>query len=202
MTTVEQELTVLARYTALAELTSEELVARGEQLIRLGQQLAALGMGIVPDLPVQEGGARSVGRLGVVNEAVAIQAARTLGTFDRPAFAEALGLKVGSVSKWLAVLMHHDPPIIERGERGGYAYIPPPNSRSRRRVRRAAPETELIDQSPARGQPIPVAPVERARRVDKRTLSRPKQGHHVRQAQKQFDRQSAAKQRRNGSGSN
>lgn len=183
----EVELTLLERYTAMAELTAEELIARGEQLVRLGQRLAALGMGIVPELPAaQAGGARSVGRLGVVNEATAIQVAATLKAFDRPAFAEALGLKIGSTSKWLAILMHHDPPIIERSEHGGYAYIEPPKTAPRARPRRAPAEAQVIDQSIARGQPIPVAPVKRV--ADRRTLSRPKQGHHVRQAQKQFKR--------------
>ena len=185
--TAEQELTALERYNALAELTSEELIARGERLIKLGQQLAVIGMGIVPvDEPVGNI-VRSVGRQGVVDERVAIQVARTLGEFDRPAFAEALGLKASGTSKWLSVLMHHEPPIIERTQMGHYAYIPPPKERKPRQ-RRPAPELELIDQSPARGQPIAVEPVRRAQKRDRSVLSRPGQGHQIRQAQKRYEK--------------
>lgn len=184
----EVELTLLERYTALTELTSEELIARGEQLIKLGQKLAVIGMGTLPAEEPERQTVRSVGRLGVVDERVAIEVARTLGEFDRPAFAEALGLKVGAAtSKWLTVLLHHVPPIIDRREDGVYAYIPPPKSRKPRQ-RRPAPELELIDQSPARGQPIPVEPTRRAQKRDRSVLSRPGQGHQIRQAQKRYEK--------------
>jgi hypothetical protein len=182
-TPAEVELTLLERYVQLTELTSEELIARGERLVRLGQQLAVMGMGSLPPELAPE--PRSVGRLGVVNEATAIQVARRLGAFDRGAFAEALGLRQGGTSRWLAKLLEHSPPIIERREDGTYAYIPPPSSKAPQR--RAAPETLLVDQSPARGQPIPVAPVKRAERADSRAMSRPGRAHRVRQAQKRFD---------------
>lgn len=99
-----------------------ELVARGEYLLRIGRELlkqSELLRGkapgeVKPLRPTGPSGDHSVNRLGhVIDINAASGVARTLHTFTRIAFQDALGTDGIQTSKWMARL--HEANLIERG---------------------------------------------------------------------------------------
>lgn len=121
-------------YAELAELTAEELIARGEKMVRLGRELLGLAANASagttesepesepePERPRSED--RSVGRFGAVTVNVAKLKAIEMGDFTASEFADTLGLKVSATNRWLSTLKSLGHLAYDRGSY--HCLIPP-----------------------------------------------------------------------------
>lgn len=140
----------LKETAVLSELTSEELIRRGEALLRLGQRLLGqandlngVAAGLVPAAPSDDEPYAISGRGDKIRLGDAIEISKTLGTFTRKEFEEAAHLKPHQATKFLALLINNKPPILEytlqgtQGRASLYTYIEIKASAPRRRPRHA-----------------------------------------------------------------
>lgn len=182
---------------ALEEATAEHLIKKGNELLKLGQKLlyqaGSLAALNEQEVPVER---RSVGTKGIVMEPDVIRAARSLGTFDRQQLGEELGLKGPALVKWLGVLIERPNPIVERRADGTFAYLPPPTGMTEH-PSQPAPESLVVDPmaQASRGIPQRVSAAQKAARAGKGGLSRPGEGHRIRQQDARYERIQRNKQR-------
>lgn len=116
-----------AEIASESDLTAEELINRGNQLIRLARDLQVQAARLRGEaIPIERPGKpdtdHSVGREGLVDEAIAMARARELGVFSRVKLGEVLGLDGPALSKWIAKLHERGVLTREQDDLGAIVY--------------------------------------------------------------------------------